>query len=59
MDLDFRLLSKDIGVDRDVKMLIYPAYTFGFRASVGFLRRLVMLSGFLDFVGFFRNRIAY
>ena len=44
------LLSKDIGVRSDVKIHICSAYDSGFRAPVVFLRRLVVLSGYLDFL---------
>ena len=44
-----RCLSVDIGVDRDVKMLISSSVSFAFRALVVFLRRLVIFTGFLDF----------
>jgi len=41
------LLSKDIGVDRDVKMQIHSAVFFLFRAAVVFFRRLVLFSRLL------------
>ena len=49
--LDFGCFLQDIGVDRDVKMLISSAVPFQFRAPVVFLRRLVISSGFSDFSG--------
>ena len=48
LDLDFfGFFLQDIGVDRDTKMVICSALLFVFRASVVFLRRLVVSSGFL------------
>ena len=45
----FGFFLQDIGVDRDTKMLICSAVVPVFRALVVFLRRLVLLSGCLDF----------
>ena len=45
----FGFFLQDIGVDRDTKMLICSAVVPLFRALVVFLRRLVLLSGCLDF----------
>ena len=45
----FGFFLQDIGVDRDTKMLICSAVVPVFRALVDFLRRLVLLSGCLDF----------
>ena len=45
----FGFFLQDIGVDRDTKMLISSAVVPVFRALVDFLRRLVLLSGCLDF----------
>jgi hypothetical protein len=39
-------------------MLIYAAYACDFRAAAGFLRRLVIFAGFLDFGDFFSIGIA-
>jgi hypothetical protein len=49
LELDFGFFLQDIGVDRDTKMLICSAVVPDFRALAVFLRRLVVLSGFLDF----------
>ncbi len=46
---------QDIGVDRDVKMLISSALPFRFRAPAVFLRRLVLSSGFLDSLIFLQD----
>ena len=45
----FGFFRQDIGVDRDTKMVKCSALLFVFRAPVVFLRRLVLLTGCLDF----------
>ena len=48
----FGFFRQDIGVDRDTKMVKCFALPSVFRAPVVFLRRLVLLTGFLDLVFF-------
>lgn len=48
----FGFFRQDIGVDRDTKMVKCSALPSVFRAPVVFLRRLVLLTGFLDLVFF-------